>query len=517
MKVLVAGDSQGARPAGEAKIGPVGSVIRRLAPRFGWGLGDQAMSSLSNAAMSFYVARELGATQFGVFSIAYVTYSFALNASRGLATEPLLVRFSNAELPAWRQAVSRSTGTSTVAGLTMGVCALVAAAVMGGTLRVAFVALGLTLPGLMLQDSWRYAFFALGRGSMSFLNDTIWTVLMLPAIVVLRLTHHRSVFWFILMWGMTATLAACAGPLQAKVLPRPGRALEWVTTHRDLGPRFLAENTSSAGATQLRTYCVGAIAGLATVGYVQAAALLMGPFLVVFFGISIVTVPEAARTLRNSPQHLRRYCYLVGGGLAGVCALWGTALLITIPRGLGVLLLSGNLWRPAYALVIPYTFSLMGSCVSDGFSAGLHALGAARRSLRAMVFTSVLYLGLGIAGACFYGAAGVVWGAAVSTWAGTALWGLQLETALREADITFRVGLTRAAGRHRRPGAEPAPSLLPPTLPRYSGSNGHSAALPSDAPTEPLILWQAVPAEPLILWQVLPEKSAQPDTSESVW
>ena len=27
------------------------------------------------------------------------------------------------------------------------------------------MALGLTLPGLMLQDSWRFAFFALGRGS----------------------------------------------------------------------------------------------------------------------------------------------------------------------------------------------------------------------------------------------------------------------------------------------------------------------------------------------------------------
>ena len=39
----------------------IGAVPRRVAQRFGWGLADQAMSSLSNAAMSFYVARELGA------------------------------------------------------------------------------------------------------------------------------------------------------------------------------------------------------------------------------------------------------------------------------------------------------------------------------------------------------------------------------------------------------------------------------------------------------------------------
>ena len=66
----------------------IGAVPRRVAQRFGWGLADQAMSSLSNAAMSFYVARELGASRFGAFSLAYVTYSFMLTASRGLATDP---------------------------------------------------------------------------------------------------------------------------------------------------------------------------------------------------------------------------------------------------------------------------------------------------------------------------------------------------------------------------------------------------------------------------------------------
>jgi O-antigen/teichoic acid export membrane protein len=391
------------------------------------------MSSLSNAAMSFYLARELGPAQFGAFSIAYVTYAFALNASRGLATEPLLVRFSDVEPSAWRQAVSRSTGTSVVAGIVLGGCALVAGVLLTGSLGVGFVALGLTLPGLMLQDSWRYAFFAAGRGSQSFLNDTIWTAAMVPGILILRFTHHDSVFWFVLMWGLAATLAACVGPLQARVLPRPLSAPEWVVRHRDLGPRFLAENTASAGATQLRTYFIGAIAGLTTVGYVQAVGLLMGPFLVVFMGISIVTVPEAARIVRNSPHRLRRYCFLVGGGLAAAGALWGVGLLIAIPRGLGELLLGPELWRPAYHLVIPYTISIMGACLTDGANAGLHALGAAKRSLRAMVLTSLMYLVFSVLGVYLDGAVGAVWGAALVTWIGTALWWRQLYTAMHEA------------------------------------------------------------------------------------
>jgi O-antigen/teichoic acid export membrane protein len=415
------------------RTGRTGGIRRRLAQRFGWGLADQAMSSLSNAAMSFYVARELGPAQFGAFSIVYVTYAFALNASRGLATEPLLVRFTDAEPKAWRWAVSRSSGTAVVAGIAMGTCAFIAAALLTGTVEVGFIALGLTLPGLMLQDSWRYAFFAAGRGGQSFLNDTIWTAAMVPGIVILRITHHDALFWFVLMWGLAATVAACVGPLQARVLPRPFSAPEWVVRHRDLGPRFLAENTSSAGANQLRTYCIGGIAGLATVGYVQAASLLMGPFLVVFMGISIVTVPEAARILRDSPRRLRRYCFLVGAGLAVACALWGAALLVTVPRGLGQLLLGRELWRPAYQLVIPYAISIMGSCFTDGANAGLHALGAAKRSLRSMICSSGIYLGFGIIGAYVDGAVGVVWGAAFATWLGAALWWRQLYNGMHEA------------------------------------------------------------------------------------
>ena len=150
------------------------------------------MSSLTNFAVSIYVARTLGAAQFGAFSLAYVTYSFVLNASRGLATDPLMVRFSGTDLPTWRRAVASCTGTAAVVGLAAGACVLAAAAVLHGTAGGAFLALGLTLPGLLLQDSWRYSFFALGRGSQAFLNDTVWAVTLFPALVLLRRDRSRE-------------------------------------------------------------------------------------------------------------------------------------------------------------------------------------------------------------------------------------------------------------------------------------------------------------------------------------
>ena len=244
---------------------PRTAVLRQLrghaSRRLGWGLADQVVSSLTNYAVGIYVVHALGAVQFGAFSLAYVTYAFALNASRGLATDPLMVRFSGTDLPTWRRAVTDCTGTAAVMGLVTGACVVAAAGVLSGVVGSAFLALGLTLPGLLLQDSWRYSFFALGRGSRAFVNDTVWALTLIPALVVLRATHHADVFWVVFAWGITATIAAAVGPIQARVIPRLAGARRWVSQHRDLGPRYLAEGTSQSASVQLRAYSIGSCPG----------------------------------------------------------------------------------------------------------------------------------------------------------------------------------------------------------------------------------------------------------------
>ena len=443
-------------PAGNHRASRAGiwQRPRQIAGRLSWGLADQAVSSLTNAAVSIYAARTLTAAHFGAFSLAYVTYSFALNASRGLATDPLMVRFSGTDVPTWRRAVARCTGTATSVGLAGGAVVLGVAALFSGTARYAFLALGLTLPGLMLQDSWRYSFFALGRGSRAFVNDLIWALVMVPALLFLRATHHQQVFWFVFAWGASATVAALAGPLQARVIPRLTATWSWIRDHRDLGPRYLAENTANSAASQLRLYGVGIILGLAAVGYVQASLTLMGPFMVIFMGFSLVTVPEAARILRRSPQHLRLFCLLVGGGL-GLAALgWGAALLVALPRGLGQWLL-GPIWRPAYPLVLPVAIGLAGACAVAGASAGLRGLGASRRSLRSQVTASVLYVVLGVTGAAVGGVVGTARATALAIWLGALVWWWQLHVAMRES------GLRPARGRFWRRGASRAERAIP--------------------------------------------------------
>jgi O-antigen/teichoic acid export membrane protein len=406
-------------------------LIKNACQRLSWGVADQGMSSLSNFAVNIYIAHTLGAAQYGAFGLAYVTYGFALNASRGLATDPFLVRFSGTDIPTWRRAVTKCTGTAATVGLMSGAIVLVAAVLLSGSARLAFLALGLTMPGLMLQDSWRYSFFALGRGSQAFLNDTVWTLTLIPALVLLRATGHANVFWFVFAWGAAASVAAAIGPLQARVAPRLTGAWEWVYRHRDLGPRYLAEGTANNAAGLLRNYSVGIILNLAAVGYIQAATTLMGPFMVIFFGMGLVTLPEAARILRRSPRHLPLFCLLVSGGLSILALAWGIILLVALPRGLGQLML-GDIWKPTYPLVWPTVISILGACASTGVGTGLHALGAARRSLSAMVTGSALSVILSIAGTFVDGVFGAMVGAAVAAWIMALLFWRQFGRAMRE-------------------------------------------------------------------------------------
>ncbi|MBD3010030.1 hypothetical protein IEJ02_39845 [Streptomyces sp. 5-10] len=407
---------------------PAGSAKRALVGRLSWGLADQAASSISNFAVGIYVARSLGVTAFGVFSLAWVTYGVVLNVSRGLATDPLVVRFSGVPDASWRGAVARSTGTALGVGAAIGAACLVVGPALGGRVGPAFVCLGVMLPGLLLQDAWRFSFFAAGNGRKAFLNDVVWCVALVPAMIVAA--RVGSVASFVLAWGASAAVAAAYGCLQSGIRPRMTEARGWLREQRDLGYRYLVENVSLSGASQLRAYGLGAIVGVGAVGAVRGAELLMGPFLAVLMGLSLVTVPEAARVLRQSPHRLGKFCLLLGGGQAAAALLWGGSLLL-LPNRLGDLVL-GDVWHSASQLIAAITFSVAGAGLGTGAAAGLRALGAARRSLRSQLFASAAYVGGGLGGAAVAGTVGSAWGVAAATVSGSAVWWLHLRSALRE-------------------------------------------------------------------------------------
>jgi O-antigen/teichoic acid export membrane protein len=401
------------------------AVLRRLT----WGLADQAVTSLVSFLVGVVVARQLGALEFGAFSLAWVTYGVVLNISRGLGTDPLAVRFSGLDRSVWRVAVAKSSGMAIVVGLGLGVVCATVGLLLGGHAGKAFIALGIVLPGLMLQDSWRFAFFASGQGGKAFVSDITWALGLVPLLYLA--SQDANVTRFVLAWGAAGIFAALVSGLQAGVLPRPALARRWLSEHRDLSLRYLTENLTLSGAYQLRMYGLGAFAGVAAVGTVRGAEMLLGPFFIVLSGIGLVAVPEAARVLRRSVRALPLFCLALGGAQMLAALTWGLLLLFTLPDKWGHALL-GEVWLTASALVLPATLSVACAGFNTGAAAGLRALGIARRSLKAQLCASAFYLVGGVLGGALGGARGSAWGAASATFAAAFVWWYTLRVGVRE-------------------------------------------------------------------------------------
>ncbi|MGA4844208.1 hypothetical protein [Streptomyces sp. G45] len=412
-----------------AGAAPAGSTAKRaIVGRLSWGLVDQAVCSMTNFVLGVYVARSLGLAAFGVFSLAWVTYGVVLGVSRGLATDPLVVRFSGVPVASWRAAAARSTGTALCVSAAIGSVCLVVGLAVGGRVGHAFAALGVALPALLLQDAWRFSFFAAGTGRKACVNDLLGGLALVPAMLVAD--RVGSVPAFLLAWGAAAAVAAGYGCLQSGIRPRVAGARQWLRDHRDLGYRYLVENVGVSGAGQLRAYGLGAIVGVGAVGVIRGAELLLGPFLAVLMGLSLVTVAEAARVLRQAPHRMRLFCLLLGGGQAVGALLWGGALLL-LPDRAGEFVL-GDVWHSASELIVPATLGVAGASLGVGAASGLRALAAARRSLRCQLIASTLYVGGGLGGAAVAGTVGSAWGVAAATLSGSAVWWLHLRSALRE-------------------------------------------------------------------------------------
>jgi len=404
----------------------VNSITRRLS----WGLADQAVSSISNFAVGMVVARQTDAATFGAFTIVWVSYFLIINVSRAFATDPLVVRFSGVAIEAWRNAVARSTGTVVALGAVAGTAALITGLAIGGTLGRSAIALGLVIPGLLLQDSWRFAFFAAGQGKKAFLNDLVCGVVLVPTLIVAA--HAGEVYGFVFAWGFSATVAAIYGSVQAELLPRVAGLRSWLVQQGDLTYRYLVENVSVGAQVQLRMYGLAVIAGLPAVGATRGAQLLLGPFFALLMGIGLAAVPEAASLLRRSPRRMLRLCLLLGAGQAGAALAWGLAVMFVMPDAIGRLILE-SLWEPASELILPVTFYFAGTGLAAGAITGLRTLGAARRSLRAQIFTCTALVAGSLIGAWMTREAlGAAWGASIAMALSVAFSWAQLRSGLRE-------------------------------------------------------------------------------------
>jgi O-antigen/teichoic acid export membrane protein len=186
-----------------------------------------------------------------------------------------------------------------------------------------------------------------------------------------------------------------------------------------------------AGA-QLVLFAVGGLVGLAAVGSLRGAQLLLGPAYVLSVGVHLSMVPEASR-VTGSIARFRRITLLSSALLSLAGTTWGLALLL-LPDSVGGGLL-GESWPGARSVLLPIALSVIIPLAMAGPRIGLRALEEASRTLRASGVQFVLTIVGGITGALLGGVIGAAWGLALGACLAGIAWWLELIQATRQQAI----------------------------------------------------------------------------------
>lgn len=416
--------------------------LTRLGKRLGWGVADQAFSSLTNFLLGIFVARSVGVREFGAFAIIFTTYTLALGATRAVVGEPMGVRFSNTSIDRWRLGAASGTGVATVIGVTMGTLCIVGGSVLGGATQAPLLAFGVMMPALILQDSWRLAFFAASRGQDALLNDVVWAAVMIPGLVIASSESGATTTTFVLIWSGSAAIAAVFGCWQARSIPDPRAAKRWWQEQRDLIGGFFGDYVVRAGLTRVSIYGVVIVAGLQATAALRGADILLGPITVVFMGITPLTVPEAVRLVNRESKKLLQAMILLSAVFTILAIVVGLAMM-ALPSSIGRSLLRDT-WEPAHAVVFLFALSMASSAANTGAMVGMRALGESKRMFGTRLITAPLVTAGILVGAVFGGAAGALVGNALATSLGDIFWWARFRAALRDwrARLSTRSGGT---------------------------------------------------------------------------
>jgi O-antigen/teichoic acid export membrane protein len=383
-------------------------VLGRLAGRAGWTLLDQALSSLSSLVLSITVARAVGATTFGAFTVAFAVYSVAVLVSRAVVSQPLPIRYATAGPREFRVAAGSSVGAACSIGALIGVLVVVVGLVIEGTVGMTLVAAGIVIPGVLVQDAWRSAFFASGRPQWAAAIDGLWLVVQVASVVVLVTWGTTSAVPYLLGWGIAGAAGAALACVGGGTAPRVRQTAPWLRRHWGLTRYMLVESLIVQGAFQGSLLLVGALAALDDVAALRGAQVVLGPVSLLSMSIMAFAVPEVARRARLMGERRLQVAAVIGLGLSLLGATWGVIMLL-LPDQVGAALL-GDSWVEVQPVLLASVIGQTVNSLSTGATIVVYARGETRAALQINVVVAAALLGFGMLGLALGGVEGVAWG-----------------------------------------------------------------------------------------------------------
>nr|WP_168530776.1 hypothetical protein [Streptomyces sp. RPA4-2]QIY65209.1 hypothetical protein HEP85_30915 [Streptomyces sp. RPA4-2] len=376
---------------------------------------DQAASSLTNIAVLVIAARVSTAHGFATFSMVYLTFTVLLGLNMAYVGQAVvLTRGDTAAVgAACRSATAFTALAATVGGVLLAVAGAIAAAVTGGWAGPggAFLALGLVLPLVLVQDELRYAFSTLQRPGLALAADSLRLLCVVPAL--LFQPRHAAPGMLVAVWGLSAVLSLLLLGLRllwphvrgarADLLPYVRRG--------HLGQRFVVEFAVGNASSQLAVLGLGLFAAPLAVGALRGATTLFGPLNVLFNSVNAFGPPLLGRL--GGRRATTRAAAALGLVLSVVGLAWGLVL-YALPDHVGRQLL-GATWQSAAALLpasgAQYAVMGLGTCAL----VTLRVL-SPRATLSVQVVFSLLSVALMLAGYLLTGSAlGAAWGLAAGS------------------------------------------------------------------------------------------------------
>lgn len=371
-------------------------------------VADNVCSSGSNFLVGIVVAREAGAAQFGVFSLAYVLSLVLIGANRALIAFPMMIESGG---PPRREVVARAlSATLLVAG---GLAALLAVVGLGavaaghrpeGTL---LLTLAVWLPALALQDLWRFVAFARRRPGLAVQNDGTYLGVQCLVLFGLVATGRVSATTALGAWGIGAVAGAAVGFLQARIGPGRG-AISYLRDTFRQGRWMLADFSASWAVNYAYTLVVTATLGAAQVGILRAGVTIMGPTHLVILAGDSYGLPEASRALdQGGPPALRRCAWRLTAG-ALVCVAGYAALVALFRRPLLEQFFRGEV-EGAEAILVLSALTYCAQTIMFGPGIGFKAARRSEWLFCWRVGASVLTLTSVYLASRSYGMAGAAW------------------------------------------------------------------------------------------------------------
>jgi O-antigen/teichoic acid export membrane protein len=419
------------------RTGTVAKVVRSgLVGRAGWSFADQAMSSLTNAALSIVLAKVAGAEGYGAFAVAFTVFTFLAGVSRALVNHPFLMRYP-AVSDAAAQAGARSAGgLALLFGLGAAVLLAPVAVILGGASGASLGVTAALLPALLLQDVWRAVFIARGRARSAAANTALWTGLQFAGLAVAVTAGVRDPAALLGVWGVTGLVAAAVACVQGRAVPSPAGGVGYARAHRDIAGFLVAEWLTVLGAAQLALLLVGALGSAADVGSLRAAQTLLGPLTLLVVATFGFLVPELVRRPHLGARELRFVAGGVGVALTVVTLLCGSVL-AALPDHIGAVIL-GEVWPGARATLLAMTLWMIGATLAVGPLTVIRACGQARASFGVNVLIGLLLVTCVPIGFVLGGAPGAAVGFAVANLAPAPLFWVRMEAVLRTSRSAHR-------------------------------------------------------------------------------